>query len=103
MNKMDAKNKFRLRTFLYYLMVEPWSEKVSLPNFRTLNIILLCLSLLYKWKWVMFISLFLTVLFHLISEYKSGKHIHWYRERKYPEQRKALKEVREERNEIKSS
>ncbi len=51
----------------------------------------------------MFISLFLTVLFHLISEYKSGKHIHWYRERKYPEQRKALKEVREERNEIKSS
>jgi len=39
----------------------------------------------------------LGVISHMIREFKSGKYIYWYRQRKFREQREALKKVREER------
>ena len=96
---MDEGTKFKLRVFLYYLIIEPWTEKISLPNFRTVNTILLCIALFFKWEIVIFVSIIVLIILQLINEYKSGKYIYWYRQRKYREQKDALKKVREERKE----
>lgn len=94
---MKPEIKFKLKTYIYYLFVEPWTEKVSLPNFRTISLILLYFSLFYKLKILLLISIVALVIFHAINEYKSGKYIYWYRQRKYGAQREALKKIREEK------
>lgn len=93
-NKMEPKTKFKLKAFFYYLIVEPWTEKVQMPNLRTIIWISIFFSFFFKLKVLLFGSLFLGVIFHLISEFKSGRFIYWYRQRKFREQREALKRVR---------
>ena len=94
---MDPKNKFKLKTFLYYLVLEPWTEQVTLPNFRTLNTIFLCISLFLRWKIGVLIGIILLVALQLVDEYKKGDYINWYRFRKYGNFKEALKKVREEK------
>jgi hypothetical protein len=94
---MNEEKKFRLRAFVKYLFIEPWTESISLPNFRTLNTVFLCFALLYRWKVGILISIILLVLLQLINEYKQGKYIYWYRSRKYKDYQEALKKVRDER------
>jgi hypothetical protein len=100
---MEPRNKFRLKTFLYYILLEPWTEKLTLPNFRTLNTVLLCISLLYKWRVGILISIGLLVVLQLIDEWKKGDYIYWYRNRKgYGNYKEIIKKVKEEKkqNEI---
>jgi len=94
---MKPETKFKLRTYIYYLLVEPWTEKVSLPNFRTIALVLLCFSLFYRLRVLLLISVISLIVFHMVNEYKSGKYIYWYRQRKYGEQREALRKIKEER------
>ncbi len=94
---MKPDTKFKLKTYIHYLLVEPWTDKVSLPNFRTIVLIILCFSLIYKWRELLLISVISLVFLHMINEYRSGKFIYWYRQRKYKEQREALKKIKEER------
>lgn len=79
---MDNQSRFKLKTFLYYIVIEPWTEKVSLPNFRTLIWVLIIAASIFKLKYLLFISLILGVVLHLVYEYKSGKFIYWYKKYK---------------------
>jgi len=93
---MDPKTKFKIKTFLYYLVVEPWTEKVSLPNFRSVFWILILIALLFRLETLLLISIILSLVSHLVYEFRSGKFIYWYRQRKFKEQKEALKKDREE-------
>ena len=79
---MNDRTLFKLRTFLYYLVIEPWTEKVSLPNLRSVVWVLIIVSSIFRMKYLLLISLFLGVLLHLFYEYRSGKFIYWYRKYK---------------------
>ena len=94
---MDEKEKFRIKTYLKYLLISPWQTKVNMPNFRTAIWILIIISFVFRLRLILFITLGIAVIQYLWCEYKSGKHIHWYRMRMYREQKDALKKVREER------
>lgn len=94
---MDPKTKFKVKTFLYYLVVEPWTDKISLPNFRSVFWILILISLFFRLGTLLLISILLGLISHLVYEFQSGKYIYWYRQRKFREQREALKKVREEK------
>jgi len=94
---MDHSRKFKIKTFLYYLIIEPWTEKVSLPNLRTLSWILILIALFFRLGVLLLVSISIGIIAHLIQEFRSGKYIYWYRQRKFREQREALKKVREER------
>ena len=96
---MEPKTKFKLRTYFYYLLVEPWTEKVTLPNLRTVVWIIIIVSAFLRITLLLLASVVVGAIIHLIQEYKSGKHIYWYRQRKFKEQREALKKVREEKKE----
>lgn len=76
---MEEKTKFKIRTFLYYLLAEPWTEKISLPNFSSLVWISILISAMSKNVILLWISIFIGIIFYMIKEYKSGKFIHWYR------------------------
>ena len=92
---MRPETKFKLKTYIYYLVMEPWTENVSLPNMRTIIWVLITIALIFRWRILFFILIPIGVILYLMNEYKSGRFIYWYRQRKYGEQRKALKEVRE--------
>jgi len=77
--------------------VEPWTEKVSLPNFRSVFWILILISLFFRLGTLLLVSIILGLISHLVYEFKSGKFIYWYRQRKFKEQREALKKIKEER------
>lgn len=94
---MNEEKKFRLKAFVKYLFIEPWTESISLPNFRTLNTVFLLFALLYRWEIGIFISIILLVILQLINEYKQGRYIYWYRSRKYKDYQEAIKKVREEK------
>ena len=94
---MDPQYKFKLKTYLYYLFIEPWTDKISLPNFRTLAWVLILVAVFFRLRILLLFSIVFGVLIHLILEFKSGKYIYWYRQRKFKEQREALKKVKEER------
>jgi len=95
---MDTTKKFRISTFLYYLLMDPWTDKVSLkaslPNFRTAAWILILVALFFRLRTLLLASILLGVVFHMVQEFKSGKYMYWYRQRKFKEQREALKKVR---------
>ena len=76
---MNNLTLFKAKTFLYYLIVEPWTEKVSLPNFRSLLWALILMASIYRLTYLLFISLGIGIVLHLVYEYKSGKFIYWYR------------------------
>ena len=98
---MDPKKrgalKFKIKTFLYYLIVEPWTEKVSLPNFRTIAWIFILVALFFRIRVLLLISILVGIISYMAQEFKSGKYIYWYRQRKFREQREALKKVRAEK------
>lgn len=92
---MDNLTKFKIKTFLYYLIIEPWTEKVSLPNFRFLIWILIIIASLFRLTYILLISVIIGVILHLVYEYKSGKFIYWYRQyqrKKYGIQKDTSKE-----------
>ena len=94
---MKPETKFKLKVYLYYLIVEPWTENVSLPNMRSVVWILIMIALIFRWRILFFLLIPIGVILYLIHEFKSGKFVYWYRQRKYGEQKKALKEVREKK------
>ena len=94
---MKPEAKFSIKTYIYYLIMEPWITKFHLPNFRTLVWVFIVISFLLKKPLLLFISIGIGVVLHIINEYKSGKHIYWYKQRKYRERDEALKKVRDER------
>ena len=100
---MEPKTKFKIKTFFYYLVVEPWTEKISLPNFRSVSWVLIFIAVFFRFRYLLLISIILGLTFHLISEFRSGKFIYWYRQRKFGEQREALKKIKEERKNENSS
>lgn len=94
---MDPQYKFKLKTYLFYLLVEPWSENISLPNFRTIAWLLILAAIFFRLRILLLVSIIFGIIVHLVREFKSGKYVYWYRQRKFREQREAIKKVREER------
>lgn len=94
---MDEEKAFRLKTYLKYLVVSPFTEKYNFPNPRTSLWIAIFLSLLFRWNSALVIFLIMQAILYLYHEYKSGIAIYWYRRRKFKESRDALKKVRDER------
>ena len=94
---MESKTKFKIKTFLYYLAVEPWTEKMPLPNFRSVFWILILIALFFRLGTLLLISIILGLVSHLVYEFRSGKFIYWYRQRKFREQKEALKKIKEEK------
>lgn len=95
--KMENKTKFKLITFFKYILIEPWVTKFSLPNFKTIIWGFIFFSLLLRRMWLIWTSVSIGIIYWLFSEYKSGKFIYWYRERKMKSYRDAKKRVREEK------
>ncbi len=96
---MKPETKFKLKTYLYYLLVEPWSEDFSLPNLRTLVWVLVPIVYFFELKIPLLILIIVGLILYFRHEYMSGKFVYWYRQRKYKDQKKALKEVRDKRKE----
>jgi hypothetical protein len=94
--------KFRLKIYLLYLVVEPWTSELSLPNLRTISWTLIFISLFLKIFWLQLTLLIMGLLLYLFYEFKQGQYLGWYRQRKFKEKHEALKKVREKRrnNEI---
>lgn len=80
---MDPKTKFKLKVYLKYLILEPWTEKFSLPNLKTTIWILIIIAFFLRLKILLIITILLGLIVYLIREYKSGKFIYWYKKRKY--------------------
>lgn len=85
---MNGKEKFKIKTYLKYLAISPWTEKVSLPNLRTLAWISIIISLIFKLKWVLFISVGVAIVQYFWNEYNRGYYIHWEKARRYERYRK---------------
>lgn len=80
---MDDTLKFKLRAFVYYLVVEPWIEKVVQPSLRTASWILIFSGWLFHLAYLFFGGILALAISYIIKEYKSGKFIYWYRQRLY--------------------
>lgn len=92
---MDEKIKFRLKTFFYYLVMEPWTEKFSFPNLGTIFWIMILIFLALRKPLLLWISIIIEILLYGIKEYKSGKYIHWYRQKRNEKLKKEKKEIPE--------
>ena len=97
---MDSKNRFEFKAFLTYLVVEPMTDKFKLPNIRTILWGLIFFFLIFDisthnniFTPFLFGSLVLQLILYAIHEYRSGKYLQWYRERKYGEEYKKSKEA----------
>ena len=84
--------KFKLKTYLKYLVLEPIFGKFEMPNLRTINFILMFFSLLLRWRLGLLITIPLAIIFHMIREWKSGKAINWYRNYYYKKLRQNEKQ-----------
>jgi hypothetical protein len=77
---MNKKTIHRIKIFLINQLLEPWTEKISLPNSRTIFFILILIfSILKNWTFLL-ISIAGDFLFYEIHLFKSGEYIHWYRD-----------------------
>ena len=94
---IDSETRFKLKTYLYYLAVEPFTERFNFPNTRTVSWGIVIVGALFRIDLLLFVGLVGGLCSHLYWEYKSGRYLSWYRNRKFKEQREALKKVREER------
>ncbi len=94
---MKPETKFKLKAYLYYLIMEPWTDNISLPNTRTVFWVLTLVAIFFKSEILLLLSVIGGLIFYLLHEFKSGKFIYWYRQKKYKKQRDALKKVKEER------
>ncbi len=97
LGKMKPETKFKLKTYMYYLILEPWSEKFSLPNLTTTIWILILVASLLKLEVFLLFLIILGSVVYLVREFKSGKFVYWYKQRKYKEQRIALKKIKEKK------
>jgi hypothetical protein len=77
---MKEKTKARLKIFALNQLLEPLTEKYSLPNMRTIFFILMFISALIRNWTFLLISTIGELIFYEINLYKSGEYIHWYRE-----------------------
>jgi len=88
------KFKFKLKTYLKYLVLEPVFGRFELPNFRTINWAVMIFSLIIRWRLGLLITIPLAFIFYMLGEWKSGKAINWYRNYHY----KRLREKGEFKN-----
>ncbi|CAK0756769.1 hypothetical protein CCP1ISM_60023 [Azospirillaceae bacterium] len=95
----DKKGRFRfkLKVFLIWLFLNPWTEKITLPNLSTIIWILIGVFFILKKEILLLISIIVGIIFYGIKEWKSGKFIYWYNQRRYKKRNEALKKVREEK------
>ena len=91
------KFKFKFKVFLIYLFLEPWTERITLPNFSTIIWGMIIVSLIIRKEIFLWISVGIGIIFYTIKEWKSGKFIYWYHQRRYRKRNEALKKVREEK------
>jgi len=89
---MDETLRFKLKTFIYYLLVEPWTEKIVAPSLKVAAWILIFAGWLFRFSWIFFIGIAALVVAYVIKEYKSGKFIYWYRQRLYRKIKEEKKE-----------
>ncbi|MFA6073968.1 MAG: hypothetical protein WC758_07675 [Candidatus Woesearchaeota archaeon] len=94
---MKPETIFKLKTFLLAQLVEPWTDSFSLPNARTIFLILGAIALLLKNKTLCIISAIGFLIFYEIDYYKSGKYIAWYRQRKMSSWNEAKKKIKQEK------
>lgn len=94
---MKPETKFKIKTYLYYLIIEPWTNKAYLPNLQTINWVLILIAAFLRNRLMLIVFIVLGIFFYLMNEFKSGKYIYWYRQRKFGEQREALKKIKLER------
>ena len=80
---MKSKTKFKIKTYIYYLIIEPWTNKVYLPNFQTINWVLIFIAVFLRNRLMLIVFIISGVFFYLMNEFKSGKYVYWYRQRKY--------------------
>jgi hypothetical protein len=91
---MKNETKFKIKTFLQYLIFEPLNSKNSLPNFKTISWIMIFVSVLLKNIYLQISFVIIGFLIYLITEYKSGNYIGWYRMKKYKNFKEAIKNKR---------
>jgi len=91
------KFKFKLKTFLIYTILWPWTERMAIPNLSTVSLIALFISLLIRNFTFVWISFGAWIIFYGIKEWKSGEFIYWYRQMKYRKRNETLKKAREEK------
>lgn len=92
---MKKETKFKIVTFLKYLIIEPWVTKFSLPNITTISWIFVLVAILIRNINLIWISIIFGVAIYLFKQYKSGAHICWYRQTKFNEFLLAKRKVRE--------
>jgi len=95
---MKEETKFNIRAFLYYVFVAPLTSKFYIFNLSYICWFLIFLSLLFTNKILRVILVLVAVVLYLIKEYRDGTYKYWYRNKKYPEYKEALKKVRESKN-----
>jgi len=95
---MKEETKFKVKAFLSYILVAPLTSKFYIFNLSYISWFLIFLSLLFTSKIVRIILVIIAVILYLIKEYNDGNYIYWYRNKKYPEYKEALKKVREQKN-----
>lgn len=83
-------DKFRIKAFITYLFIEPWTSKVSLPNLRSISWGLIFASLFFRNRVLTISLMILGLVIYLFYEYQTGRYIYWYRMRMY-KNKKALK------------
>lgn len=94
---MKEETKFKLKAFLYYIFIQPLISKYYIFNLTYISWTLIFLSLLFKEKLISTILIIIAIVLYLIKEYMDGTYIYWYRNKKYPEYKEALRKVREEK------
>lgn len=94
---ITPEKKYKLKTFIYYLLVEPWTENITMPNTRTAVWIIIFFGVITNTRSLIFLGFIAGVLSYLFYEYKNGRYIYWYRNRKFKDHKDAIRKVREER------
>lgn len=94
---MKEEIKFKSKAFLYYIFIQPLVSKYYIFNLSYISWFLIFLSIIFINKITSTILIIVAVILYLIKEYKDGTYIYWYRNRKYPEYKEALKKVREQK------
>ena len=85
---MNDKFKFKLKVYLKYLILEPWTRKAKIPNLKTISWAFILTALLFRNFPLLLYSILLGIGIHLYTEWKSGSAMHWYRNNYYKKIRK---------------
>ena len=79
----DEKFKFKFKTYLKYLFLEPVFGKFKMPNLRTISWVFIIISSFLRNFFLIFISVGIGLILHMYKEWKSGEAIRWYRNYHY--------------------